>query len=36
MLRDPNVIEHLNRQLTNELTAVNRYFLHARALQHWG
>ena len=36
MLRDPKVIEHLNRQLTNELTAVNQYFLHARALQHWG
>ena len=36
MLRDPKVIEHLNRQLTNELTAVNQYCLHARALQHWG
>jgi bacterioferritin len=36
MLRDPKVIEHLNRQLTNELTAVNQYFLHARTLQHWG
>jgi bacterioferritin len=36
MLRDPKVIEHLNRQLTNELTAVNQYLLHARALQHWG
>jgi len=36
MLRDPKVIEYLNTQLTNELTAVNQYFLHARTLEHWG
>ena len=36
MLRDPKVIEHLNIQLTNELTAVNQYFLHASTLKHWG
>lgn len=36
MQGDTAIINALNDQLTNELTAVNQYFLHARMYQHWG
>jgi bacterioferritin len=36
MQAKPGVIDWLNTVLTNELTAINQYFLQAEMCEHWG
>jgi bacterioferritin len=36
MKGDAKIIKRLNQVLTNELTAIDQYFLHAKMFDHWG
>lgn len=36
MKGDATVIDYLNKAMTNELTAINQYWLHYRVLKDWG
>ena len=36
MKSDPKILQPLNEVLTNELTPINQYFLHAKMFAHWG
>ena len=33
---DAKVVEYLKQVLTNELTAINQYFMHAKMCEDWG
>ena len=36
MKGNANVVKRLNEVLTNELTAIDQYFVHAKMFEHWG
>ena len=36
MQGNARVIELLNEVLTDELTAINQYFIHAKMCENWG
>ena len=36
MKGDAKVVKWLNEVLTNELTAIDQYFVHAKMFDHWG
>ena len=36
MKGNPKVLTRLNEVLTNELTAIDQYFAHAKIFEHWG
>ncbi len=36
MKGDAKIVKRLNEVLTNELTAIDQYFLHGKMFDHWG